>query len=108
KAFAHTAAYDAAIRDELPRRFAAAGLSRVDPGAAGPDPGGGTAPDPGPFPSRLTLDLILARTLRYGENPHQRGALYAEPGAAPESVDAARQIQGKGLSFNNIMDMDSA
>ncbi len=102
KAFAHTAAYDAAIRDDLPRRL---GLA---PSAARTPPGTAAEAGAAPFPSRLTLDLALLHELRYGENPHQRGALYAEPGAGPRTVAAARQIQGRDLSFNNILDLDAA
>ncbi len=93
KAFAHTASYDTAIRDELEVRL-----------------GERTAADPGEapsFPTDLRLDLRLTRELRYGENPHQRGALYAEPGAAPGSLAADRQIHGAELSFNNILDLDA-
>ncbi|MCZ6695313.1 MAG: bifunctional phosphoribosylaminoimidazolecarboxamide formyltransferase/IMP cyclohydrolase, partial [Acidobacteria bacterium] len=94
KAFAHTASYDTAIHDELEARL-----------------GGQVAAAPGDaptFPPDLRLDLRLTRELRYGENPHQRGALYAEPGAAPGSLAAARQVHGPELSFNNILDLDSA
>ena len=92
QAFAHTAAYDAAIRDELPRHLAA----------------GSAAPSPEAFPPRLDIELVRAASLRYGENPHQRGALYIENGAAAGSVARARQLQGKELSFNNILDLDAA
>src|SRR6185436_8851669 len=64
KAFAHTAAYDADIRDTLARRFAAL------------DPPGGAATDPADFPETLRLEFERRQSLRYGENPHQRGALY--------------------------------
>ena len=46
--------------------------------------------------------------LRYGENPHQTAALYAEPGDAPPSVVNAEQLHGKELSYNNLLDLDSA
>ncbi len=93
KAFAHTASYDAAIRDELESRL-------------GPSEDAGD--DVSPFPDTLRLDLRLVRTLRYGENPHQRGALYAEQGAGPGTLAGARTVQGGELSFNNILDLDSA
>ncbi|MEZ5926248.1 MAG: bifunctional phosphoribosylaminoimidazolecarboxamide formyltransferase/IMP cyclohydrolase [Hyphomicrobiaceae bacterium] len=48
-----------------------------------------------------------AMTMRYGENPHQQAALYRTPGAGP-SLAAARQVQGKELSYNNIADADAA
>jgi phosphoribosylaminoimidazolecarboxamide formyltransferase/IMP cyclohydrolase len=101
KAFAHTAAYDAAIRDELEVR-----LGRTDTGPGSMEEGAEAAPST--FPDRLQLDLKLARGLRYGENPHQRGALYVEAGVAPGTVAGARQLQGKELSFNNLLDLDSA
>ena len=58
------------------------------------------------FPARLTLTGKLRQTLRYGENPHQRAALYAS-GDRP-GVANARQLQGKELSFNNLGDIDAA
>jgi phosphoribosylaminoimidazolecarboxamide formyltransferase/IMP cyclohydrolase len=99
KAFAHTASYDAAIRDELDRRRtgATAKTVRTSPPAATPA-----------FPDRLTIEARLVQALRYGENPHQRGALYAESGDISGTVAAARQLQGKDLSFNNIVDLDAA
>jgi len=95
KAFAHTAAYDGAIRDALPARL---GLVEADR-----SPAGGES-----LPPRLRLDLERRQVLRYGENPHQRGALYLEPQASAASTAAARQIQGKELSFNNLLDLDAA
>ena len=79
-AFARTARYDAAIAAELARR-------------AGEDP-----------PPRRLLALDRLRGLRYGENPHQRAALYAPPGQAPPP--AARE--GKELSYNNLLDLEAA
>ncbi len=87
KAFGHTAAYDAAIHEELSRRFAGA---------------------PGDFPGRLSLSFTLLSPLRYGENPHQRAALYADPDAGAGAVASARKLQGKELSYNNILDLDAA
>ncbi len=101
KAFAHTAAYDSAIRDDLARRFA------VQTGRTGVPPAAASATRHG-FPPRLALDLHLLQELRYGENPHQRGALYAEQGSGAASIAGARQIQGKELSYNNIVDLDAA
>jgi phosphoribosylaminoimidazolecarboxamide formyltransferase/IMP cyclohydrolase len=80
KAFAHTAAYDAAI---------AAWLA-----------GEG-------WPERLVLAGRLQQTMRYGENPHQQAALYATAPARP-GVTTARQLQGKALSWNNLNDTDAA
>jgi phosphoribosylaminoimidazolecarboxamide formyltransferase/IMP cyclohydrolase len=80
KVFAHTAAYDAAIHAYLTR------------GAA-------------TLPAALALVLEQQQSLRYGENPHQRAALYAtdEPG-----IRDLRQLHGKELSFNNLLDLDAA
>ena len=89
KAFAHTAAYDAAI---------ASYLSRLET----PD-----AP-PTEFPKSRHWSGTLARTLRYGENPHQRAAFYASPDATGLSLPAAEVLQGKELSYNNILDLDAA
>ncbi|MBI3181388.1 MAG: bifunctional phosphoribosylaminoimidazolecarboxamide formyltransferase/IMP cyclohydrolase [Myxococcales bacterium] len=85
KAFAHTAAYDAAI---------SAWLSH----SSGE-----------PFPPELSLSFRKAQELRYGENPHQRGAFYREQ-REPEapSVAFSRVLQGKELSYNNLLDLDAA
>ncbi len=91
KAFAHTADYDALVADYL------RGLAPDAPDA-----------DARCFPERLTLPLRRAAILRYGENPHQAGALYRDPIDAPAGPVGATQIQGKDLSFNNILDLDAA
>ena len=88
KAFAHTAQYDAMV-------------SAYFTGAIG----GGAAPT---FPDDLNLSFRKRLDLRYGENPHQTAAFYTDPRAIGASVTAARQLQGKELSFNNIADSDTA
>ncbi len=90
KAFAHTAAYDAAISGYLSSRE--------------PD-GTGTR-----FPRYLTLPFERAYGLRYGENPHQAGAFYVERDAAAGSLARAQSLGagGKELSFNNLVDVDAA
>lgn len=60
------------------------------------------------LPERLTLDFEKTADLRYGENPHQKGALYVEKGAKGGGVVKARKLHGKELSFNNILDLDAA
>ncbi|HEV8635926.1 MAG TPA: bifunctional phosphoribosylaminoimidazolecarboxamide formyltransferase/IMP cyclohydrolase [Chloroflexota bacterium] len=62
------------------------------------------------FPDLLTIGLRKVQPLRYGENPHQRAALYLEtPSAGLEATLAGgRQLQGPELSFNNLLDMDAA
>jgi phosphoribosylaminoimidazolecarboxamide formyltransferase/IMP cyclohydrolase len=83
KAFARTAAYDAAI----------AGWFADELGEA--------------FPERLTLAGRRAMSLRYGENPHQQAAFYAA-GEPRRGIATARQLQGKELSYNNLNDADAA
>ncbi|MQG34882.1 MAG: bifunctional phosphoribosylaminoimidazolecarboxamide formyltransferase/IMP cyclohydrolase [SAR202 cluster bacterium] len=59
------------------------------------------------LPDDLTITLKKIASLRYGENPHQNGALYAEPGT-PTGMAGARQLHGRELSYNNLMDADAA
>jgi phosphoribosylaminoimidazolecarboxamide formyltransferase/IMP cyclohydrolase len=61
-----------------------------------------------PFPAQLNLRYSKLQDLRYGENPHQQAAFYQEASPKPGSLVAARQHQGKELSFNNIADADAA
>lgn len=92
KAFAHTAAYDSAI---------AATLATVRT-----DGTGFTRGRDGPLPPQLVLGLTKITDLRYGENPHQAAAWYAtEP---PSGLGAAQVLQGKELSFTNLLDLDAA
>jgi phosphoribosylaminoimidazolecarboxamide formyltransferase/IMP cyclohydrolase len=60
------------------------------------------------FPSAAGLCLHRKTTLRYGENPHQKAALYTLPSDRGTSLLAARQLHGKELSYNNLLDLDSA
>ncbi len=95
EAFAHTALYDGAISSYL----------------AGIDAGG--TPLPGPaFPEALVVGGRKLLSLRYGENPHQQAAWYScrtYLGAQGEpTIDRAAQLGGKELSYNNILDADSA
>ncbi|MBN2255959.1 MAG: bifunctional phosphoribosylaminoimidazolecarboxamide formyltransferase/IMP cyclohydrolase [Deltaproteobacteria bacterium] len=60
------------------------------------------------FPETFTMQFVKAQELRYGENPHQKAAFYRERGITIPSISTARQIQGKELSYNNIMDSDAA
>ncbi len=62
----------------------------------------------GEFPSQLNVRLERKAQLRYGENPHQQAAVYRIPRSAGASVVNARQIHGKELSYNNLLDLDSA
>ncbi len=61
------------------------------------------------FPRHLHVELRRRELLRYGENPHQQAALYADSGNCQrDSVVAAQQLAGKELSYNNLLDLDSA
>ena len=85
QAFEHTAAYDQAIADYFARELGSEG-----------------------FPDRMVLSLRKKSDLRYGENPHQRASLYAEPHPSGTTLASAQQLTGKELSYNNLLDMDSA
>jgi phosphoribosylaminoimidazolecarboxamide formyltransferase/IMP cyclohydrolase len=103
EAFRHTAAYDARISAELPARMASAGVDLPD------EPGLPGATDP--FPASLTIGLEKVETLRYGENPHQAAARYRRPGTAPTVGPFATgepPLQGKALSYNNVLDASAA
>jgi len=84
KAFAITAAYDGAISTVLQKRVAH------------------------DLPENLHLNARKAFDLRYGENPHQKAALYLNPSAAGRGLACAHQIQGKELSYNNLVDLEAA
>ena len=107
-AFAHTAGYDRAIAGYFARR---GGEWQVASG------------DPSPVKGRIVrtirsltglgspqLDLSFDKLqdLRYGENPHQQAAFYAEPGCRHACIATAKVLHGKELSYNNILDLDSA
>ena len=62
----------------------------------------------GKFPLKLALEFEKAEDLRYGENPHQKAALYRKASGAGQGVVGAKKIQGKELSFNNFLDLDAA
>jgi phosphoribosylaminoimidazolecarboxamide formyltransferase/IMP cyclohydrolase len=93
QAFATTAAYDTAIANTL------------DTIGHAPLPADSASPDRQSLPSTLRINLPLAQSLRYGENPHQRAALYADGSGL--GVAGARQLQGKELSYNNLVDLDA-
>jgi phosphoribosylaminoimidazolecarboxamide formyltransferase/IMP cyclohydrolase len=60
------------------------------------------------FPETFTVQFVKAQDLRYGENPHQHAAFYRETDQTPSAIAGAHQLQGKELSYNNIMDSDAA
>ncbi len=85
KVFEHTAAYDALIASYL-RKQSGADI----------------------FPEKLTLTFEKVQQMRYGENPHQKGAFYREPIPSSNSLARAEQLHGKELSYNNITDANGA
>ncbi|MFT6121624.1 MAG: phosphoribosylaminoimidazolecarboxamide formyltransferase/IMP cyclohydrolase [Oleiphilaceae bacterium] len=87
KAFEHTAQYDGMIANYFGHLV----------------PGGNSD-----FPRTFNIQVTKAQDLRYGENPHQKGAFYVEDEIEAASISGAKQLQGKELSFNNIADTDSA
>ena len=60
------------------------------------------------FGQRLSLTYRLQQELRYGENPHQRAAFYVEDRPSATSLASAQQLNGKELSYNNLLDLDAA
>lgn len=88
KAFAHTAFYDGNIANFFGQKIDQQPLTG--------------------FGQTLSLNYQLKERLRYGENPHQQAAFYQESTPASDSITATTQIQGKELSFNNILDSDTA
>ena len=87
-AFRHTAAYDSAISGYFDQQL-------------------GDSDNDETFPERLTISLKRENTLRYGENPHQKAALYSD-GSAGANLINAKQLNGKELSYNNLLDLDAA
>ncbi|MFZ5830116.1 MAG: bifunctional phosphoribosylaminoimidazolecarboxamide formyltransferase/IMP cyclohydrolase [Planctomycetota bacterium] len=84
-AFAHTARYDRAIADYF------LGITQAEE-----------------FPAALHCGYRRKEVLRYGENPHQRAAVYAESQPRDANVVSAQQLHGKELSYNNLLDLESA
>jgi phosphoribosylaminoimidazolecarboxamide formyltransferase / IMP cyclohydrolase len=84
KSFEHTARYDTAIAAYL------GNINGIN------------------FPQTLNLQFYHSQTMRYGENPHQNAAFYREKAPASGTIAAAKQLQGKELSYNNIADADAA
>jgi len=93
QAFATTAAYDSAI---------AGTLEQI---GGTPAPEEGAAIDSEAFPQTLRIIMPRAQSLRYGENPHQRATLFADGSGL--GIAGATQLQGKELSFNNLVDLDA-
>jgi len=91
EAFAYTADYDRVIADYFAQEPSDAQEASTEL-----------------FPDDLRLAMRRGDSLRYGENPHQRAALYRDPAASGGSLVTAKQLAGKELSYNNLLDLDSA
>lgn len=91
KAFEHTAHYDGMIANYL------GGLANAGPGQPA-----------APFPRTLNWQFDLIEPLRYGENPHQSAAFYRNKDAGEGTLATATLLQGKAMSYNNVMDADAA
>jgi phosphoribosylaminoimidazolecarboxamide formyltransferase/IMP cyclohydrolase len=94
KVFAATSRYDGYIATELERLSAAQGELHVSA--------------PARLPERIHFSLRRRQELRYGENPHQQAALYVPAGKPLAGLASAEQLQGKELSYNNLVDLDAA
>ena len=93
KAYARTARYDGEIATEL-ERLAANGGVTIGPLEK--------------LPQRIHIALERRQAMRYGENPHQAAALYVPAGRPAEGLAGAKQLQGKELSYNNLVDLDAS
>ncbi len=91
-AFRHTARYDRAVATYLERAFRSPDEAEADE----------------MFPAELGLGFVRRSPLRYGENPHQRAAFYVEPAPVGPNLATASVRHGKELSYNNLLDLDSA
>jgi phosphoribosylaminoimidazolecarboxamide formyltransferase / IMP cyclohydrolase len=94
KAYARTARYDGEIATELERLATAGSAITVGPLDK--------------LPERLHIELERSQSMRYGENPHQAAALYVPAGRPVTGLAGAKQLQGKELSYNNLVDLDAA
>lgn len=94
KAFATTARYDSLIAGGLERLRITGEEVRLG--------------EPPALPECFSLALLRHKAMRYGENPHQHAALYVPAGQHPAGLAGARQLQGKELSYNNLVDLDAA
>jgi len=88
KVFQHTARYDSLIATYLEQQA----YDSIE----------------GKFPTLLSFQYQKVENLRYGENPHQQGAVYRESGGKESSVSRAKQLHGKAMSYNNYLDANSA
>ena len=97
-----------ALSLETRERLAAAAFSRVEKYDRAIADYFATRIGTSPFPATLTRSWERKQELRYGENPHQKAAFYVDPAATHPCVSTAKVLHGKELSYNNILDLDSA
>jgi len=95
KAIGHTAGYEASICNYLN-------------GVSGDDVALDRTPTLDAVPGRMAMTFERVQGLRYGENPHQSAAFFADAASGRRKLSAAEQLHGKELSFNNILDLDAA
>lgn len=96
KAFEHTARYDGMISDWMGRRVPSENIPQT------------SHQTPQAYPRTWNQQFRLSQILRYGENPHQSAAFYISDNAAAGTLAAAQLLQGKPLSYNNVVDADAA
>jgi len=116
KAFQHTCEYDSVIFNYLKNRISDFSDSNVSVRkylkleSGSPESGGAedNRDEKGNFKDNLELDLVKIQNLRYGENPHQKASYYKFKDSGPENFTGSEQLQGKELSYNNIMDGNAA
>jgi len=94
KAYARTARYDGEIATELERITATDSAISIG--------------ELSKLPERINIALERRQSMRYGENPHQAAALYIPAGTIASGLSGAKQLQGKELSYNNLVDLDAA
>jgi phosphoribosylaminoimidazolecarboxamide formyltransferase / IMP cyclohydrolase len=94
KAYARTARYDGEIATELERISATDGSISIG--------------ELSKLPERINIAIERRQSMRYGENPHQAAALYIPAGATASGLAGAKQLQGKELSYNNLVDLDAS
>ena len=104
EAFAHTAAYDAAVSTWMAAQIEADDVAHATDSA---DAAEVEASGPAAPPAYVGVGYERLASLRYGENPHQRAAVYRTAGASG-GVAGARQLHGKAMSYNNYTDTDAA
>jgi phosphoribosylaminoimidazolecarboxamide formyltransferase / IMP cyclohydrolase len=108
QAYARTSEYDGMITTELERLEIEGAKEGAAKEGAAKEGAGLRMKESETLPERLHFSLQRQQTMRYGENPHQSAALYIPAGKAAGGLAGAKQLQGKELSYNNLVDLDAA